>query len=124
MNHFKLNLTLFTLFVFSLTGCYYDVEEELYPNPSACDTSNVTYSLSVAPIISSNCYVCHSSAAAQGGVILEGYNAIKGFVDAGSLLGVIRHDAGYSPMPQGGAKLSSCNIATIEKWVSDGAPNN
>ena len=107
------------------SGCYYDVEEELYPSTGQmCDTSAVTYSLSVEPIISSNCYVCHSAAAAQGGVILDDYNSLKAYADAGTLLGVLRHESGFSPMPQGGSKLSTCTIAVIEKWVNDGSPNN
>jgi len=105
-------------------GCYYDVEEELYPPIIGCDTANVTFSLDVEPVLSSNCYVCHSAGAAQGGVVLDDYTSVKGFADSGSLLGAVRHDAGYSAMPQGGSKLSTCTIAAIEKWVSDGAPNN
>ncbi|MBX2928728.1 MAG: hypothetical protein KF852_12910 [Saprospiraceae bacterium] len=103
-------------------GCYYDVEEELYP--SNCDTDIVTYSGVIAPIISTNCLVCHSTAANLGGVRLEGYNAIKIWVDNGRIAGAINHQSGFSPMPQNAPKLSSCNISKIEKWISDGAPNN
>lgn len=117
-------LSLFFTSSMFFTGCYYDVEEELYPSGQSCDTSAVTYSLGVEPIINSNCYVCHSAAAAQGGVILDDYNALKGYADSGTLLGVIRHESGFSPMPQGGSKLSNCNIAVIEKWINDGSPNN
>ncbi len=103
-------------------GCYYDSEEDLYPGN--CDTANVSYSGDVVPIVNGNCQVCHSTAAALGGVRLEGYDAIKIWVNNGRLLGAIRHEQGFSAMPQNAAKLSACNIAKIEKWIADGAPNN
>jgi hypothetical protein len=43
---------------------------------------------------------------------------------SGKLLGTINHAAGFSPMPKGGAKLSSCRIATIKKWIDAGMLNN
>ena len=108
-----------------LSGCYYDVEEELYPaNDNSCDTADVTYSLTVKPIINDNCIVCHSQASQQGSVVLETYNDIQVYASSGQLLGAIKHQPGYSPMPQGGAKLSDCNILKIEKWVLSGIPNN
>lgn len=118
--YFKI-LIFLTFFV--LPGCYYDIEEELYGS-SVCDTSAVTYSLSVKPIIDASCNSCHSTASAQGGIILDSHSALKGYADSGQLLGVIRHESGYSPMPKGGSKLSDCNIVTIEKWVAAGSPNN
>ena len=107
-----------------IQSCYYDVEEELYPSNVACDTLNVTYNNSVKSIIDANCNVCHSQSAAQGGVVLDTYSTLKGFGVSGALLGVIRHESGYSPMPKGGAKLNDCNIAKIEKWVASDYPEN
>ena len=111
----------------TISGCYYDVEEELYPSSSNCDTSAVTYSGFVKTTMESFCYVCHSQTAGPssgGGIVLEGYNEIKAYVDNGKLLGAIRHDQGFSPMPKSGSKLSDCTISRIEAWVNAGAPNN
>jgi len=106
-------------------GCYYDVEEELYPaNTTSCDTSNVTYNNSVKSIIDANCNVCHSQASAQGGVVLDTYTTLKDFGISGALLGSIRHETGYSAMPKDGNKLNDCNIAKIEKWVATAYPEN
>jgi len=105
-----------------LAGCYYDNEEDLYP--SNCNTDSVTYSGDVAPIISTNCLVCHSTAANLGNVRLEGYTALKTYVTNGKLLGAIKHQSGFSAMPQNAPKLSACNIAKIQKWVDDGALDN
>jgi len=118
--------TAFVAGIFTITGCYYDVEEELYPSGglSGCDTSNVTFSQVIAPVINTNCVSCHSQSLAQGNVNLEGFNNVKTYADNGLLLAVIRHEQGVTPMPQNGNKLSDCTISKIEKWVSEGSPDN
>lgn len=117
-----LGILLITLSVsLLLQGCYYDVEEELYPE--VCDLSQVTYTLSVKPILDSYCTGCHSTANAQGGVILDSYLKVKQVVDSRNLLGAIKHTSPF-PMPKGLSKLSNCKISTIEKWVNEGALNN
>jgi len=107
-----------------LSSCYYDKEDDLYPQVAACDTTNVTFANNVFPVINSNCTACHSGAAPSGNIRLENYNHISTAANNGSLLGVIRHEPGWSPMPKGGGKLNDCNIAEIETWVNQGAPNN
>lgn len=121
-NKMKRLIALSILTSLFLAGCYYDNEEDLYP--SNCNTDSVTYSADVADIISINCLVCHSTAANLGNVRLEGYAALKTYVDNGKLVGAIKHQSGFSAMPQNAPKLSSCNIAKIEKWVADGALDN
>ncbi|VAW30002.1 hypothetical protein MNBD_BACTEROID07-453, partial [hydrothermal vent metagenome] len=59
-----------------------------------------------------------------GNIALENYNDVVAVAKNGKLLGSIRFDAGFVPMPQGSAKLSNCDIAKIGKWVKDGTPNN
>ena len=103
-------------------GCYYDNEEDLYP--SNCNTDNVSYATDIAPVVGVNCLVCHSTAANLGGVRLEGYDAIKVWINNGRLIGAVRRDPGFSPMPQNAPKLSACFIAKLEKWIADGAQNN
>ncbi len=106
-----------------LNACYYDVEEELYPD-TECTTDNMSYNDDILPIIQLNCYACHDQRNQLAGVILEGHAALKTYVDNGKLLGVIRHDPGFPPMPNGAPKLRSCDIEKIESWVNDGAMNN
>lgn len=110
--------------LFSAAGCYYDNEEELYPSGGNCTTDNMSYSQDILPILQSNCYVCHSAAARQGNIVLEGHAALLQRVNSGQLLGAIKHQPGFSPMPQGQPQLSDCIIAKIESWVTDGALNN
>jgi Planctomycete cytochrome C len=109
--------------IISFPGCYYDKEEILFPQ-TACDVSNVTFSRSVVPILSANCYSCHGGNTPSGGIQLDTYTGVKLQADNGKLFGSISHAAGFSPMPKNAGSLSSCNITQIKKWVDAGAPNN
>ncbi|RNI22701.1 hypothetical protein [Rufibacter latericius] len=123
-------LLIFTFSVALFSACKDDKEEEITPNnpnnpqPQQCDTNSVTYSSTISGIISTNCLACHSAAKAEGGMILDTYARVKAVADNGKLIGVITHAPGFKPMPNGGPKLSDCNIAKIKKWVDAGAPNN
>lgn len=91
----------------------------------ACDTTNVTYTNSVKPIINTYCSNgCHTSGSPDGGYNLSGHAGLASAANDGSLVGSITHDGNYSDMPKGGNKISACNIAIIQKWVEAGAPNN
>ncbi len=107
-----------------LQSCYYDNEEDLYPSPPACDTTNITYSATVWPIISESCTSCHSGSGAGGGVLLTNHAEVADACNNGRLLGAIRHESGYSPMPKAQAKMSDCDIKKIELWVANGTPDN
>lgn len=103
-------------------SCRYDNEEDLYPN--GCDTSNVTYSSTVTPILATYCNSCHNPNFPSDGVIVSTYAGLKEVVNDGRFWGSINHEAGYDPMPQGGDKLPDCDLQKIRKWIDDGALNN
>lgn len=89
-----------------------------------CDSTRFTYSGVVQPLITQQCRGCHNSATSSGGVNLDNYAGVKAVAADGRLQGVINHSPGYPPMPQGGQKLSSCQIMQVEKWLASGASNN
>ncbi|MBE0650942.1 MAG: hypothetical protein IH595_08865 [Bacteroidales bacterium] len=89
-----------------------------------CDTSSVSFSGSVQPILQKYCIGCHSGSNPSGGINMTNMTSLMVVVNNGSLMGSIRQDAGYNPMPLGGAKLSSCEIATIGIWVNDTTGGN
>lgn len=91
---------------------------------NACDTTTVSFSSSIKPIITAKCQGCHSSSAAQGGIDYSTYNGVKAKIDDGRLWGAINHMTGYSPMPKNGTKLTACEIAKFRIWINAGAPNN
>jgi hypothetical protein len=117
---------IFFLLTFILFSCAYHNEEELYSNEeiNPCDTVTVTYTLDVLPVLQSNCYSCHDQSVASGGVILVGYNQAKAIAQSGRLLGAISHSPGFAPMPKDGAKLPSCDITKISRWIDAGMPEN
>jgi uncharacterized membrane protein len=121
-------LTLFLiLFVGTLSNCYYDSEEKLYPVLStSCDLENVTFSATIKPILQASCYSCHSNSNyvnSGSGIKLENYEDVK--IQASSrMMGAIKHDPGYVPMPLNGGKLPDCEINKIQRWIDNGMPNN
>ncbi len=114
----------------TLNSCYFDNAEQLYPNGTApCDTSNVTYSNSVLPVINQYCISCHGGSFPQGNIFLDNYTniALHANIPAGqpgSLYGAISHNSGNFPMPQGGNQLSACIQRKIKIWIDAGAPEN
>jgi len=93
--------------LFLLNSCVSNVEEELYP-PDTCDTTQVTYSGTIAPIIELNCFACHEGEQSLSGIPLNGYGHLKAMVDAGRVIGALRHLEGFSPMPQNASSLPEC----------------
>lgn len=86
-----------------------------------CDPSGVSFTNNVSSILSANgCTGCHSG----GSIILNTYAGVKTVADDGRLLGSIKHESGYRAMPDGGGKMDSCDIATIEVWINEGANDN
>jgi hypothetical protein len=116
------------LIILSLSGIFYTWqgcknynEEDLYPN-GPCDTTNVTYTASIKPILSANCYICHSTDIATAGIILDDSLQVANIARSGLLFNVVNHTAGYPQMPKDQPQLSSCNILKIRIWTDKGAP--
>jgi hypothetical protein len=115
---------------FLVYNCMYDNEEELYPDIDSgekCDTLNISLSNSIKPILSNNCYSCHSnsnSGTFGAGINLETYSGLVEMVNRGRLIGAITHSPGFIAMPQGGTKLDDCSISKIRAWINGGALNN
>lgn len=108
-----------------MQACYYDNETVLYQTGSgiACDTTNVTYTSTIVPIMSANCNSCHTSLSGNG-VITSDYTNLKVIVTNGKLVKSVNWSAGAISMPLGGQKMSSCNLAKINKWINNGTLNN
>jgi len=109
--------------ILSTSGCYYDKEEILFPQ-SVCDTTKITYSNSVLPVILSNCVVCHGGNTPSAGIKLDTYAGIKSQADNGRLWGAVSQSLSFSPMPKNATKLNTCNLTKIKKWLDAGALNN
>jgi mono/diheme cytochrome c family protein len=105
-------------------GCSYSHGD---PAP-ACDaaTQTITYSGVISPIFDAHCRECHGSSVAStlgGGNDFGSYANINRYPSA-NLLGCIKQEPGFDPMPKGRPKLSDCDIERIERWMNAGKPNN
>lgn len=94
-------------------------------NAGVCDTTAVSYSGFIAPLLANTCVGCHSGGAPSGGISLNTHAGVQAVALNGRLVGAVTWATGYKPMPFGAAsKLPSCTIDKIKAWVNDGAPNN
>lgn len=106
-------------------GCYWDNEETLYPSLSGCDTTSVSFSEDIVPMLKTHCYACHSNENApafSNGLALEDHGDVAAHTT--SIAGAINHSTGYLSMPQGAGKLDPCLISKFEAWSEDGSPDN
>jgi hypothetical protein len=120
MNISRVIVFLVVIILFVATSCAY-IKKDLVQIPCTIADS-VTYTKDIAPIIQTNCFQCHSGPSNISGILLETYTELKFYADNGYLYGNISHSPGYIPMPDGGAKLSDCTIATVKKWIDTGTP--
>jgi hypothetical protein len=123
MKRLFLSLTTIIIFLFFFVSCYYDNEEALYPTISnACDTSNVTFSVTITTILSNNCYSCHSNGNSSfgGGIRLQNISDVM--TNSARVVASIKQTGSF-PMPPGG-KLGSCSITQFDIWIRNGMPNN
>lgn len=109
--------------LFLWVGCTKSNEEELFAG-SVCETENVSYQAEIVPIMQNNCLVCHSTAAGLGNIRLQRYTDLISYIPGGVLMGSIRHDSGFKPMPQNGSRINDCDIEKLEAWIESGFPEN
>ena len=118
-------LTLFLTGIFVFQACYFDKEEILYPSSgNDCDTSNVTYSGTVASIMEVSCNGCHGGSDPFAGIRTDNYEDLKITVENGRFWGAINHDPQYSAMPKDRPQLSDCSLLQIQIWIDKGALND
>jgi len=117
-----LGIVLILLFGTSISSCYYDNEEELYPYGNLnCDTlTNITYTNSIQAIANTNCAIsgCHTGVNPTGGIVLETYQQMKSIADDGKLGNRVLVQQNMPPS----GPLSTCDLEAIQVWINNGAP--
>jgi len=126
LKYFKIALILIA--ISSFTACYYDKKDQVYPQVvvAACDTTNVSYSVTVTNILNANCNNCHGASANSlgAGIVLNTYASVKPYITNGRLVNSILQNGNASPMPKNMAKMDVCSINKIIVWANKGAINN
>ena len=88
---------------------------------TTCDNANVSYEGQIKNLFASCAIVgCHNAGSLEGS--LANYQDAKTFPKMTRMLGALRGQVGFLPMPQGGTKLNECDISKIEKWINLGFP--
>lgn len=110
-------ILLFAIVAFSLSSCYYDSREELYPeNPNECKTTGLTYIADTEAIFANSCAIsgCHES----GGQTptLETYVQVTASIDRIEQRALVEKS-----MPPAGP-LGSCDQSQLTQWIADGYP--
>ncbi len=115
------------MIVTSVSSCYYDNYEDLYSEiGTGCDTTALSYSAEIAPLLSARCATsgCHDAQSMQSGLNLSNYADASIIALDGRLLARTLLPTGSGgAMPPSGA-LDPCSLDHLEQWVSQGAPNN
>jgi len=117
--------------ILTQSACTFKNEEETYG--AGCDTTNVTLSATIRPILEQRCYACHSVANANtlgAGLDFQTYSSIKQFLDGSAdvFISAIRQEEvngiTASSMPKAEPRISTCEILKLEKWIANGYPDN
>ncbi|TXI82618.1 MAG: hypothetical protein E6Q44_01390 [Flavobacteriales bacterium] len=91
---------------------------------AACDTVNVTYTATIAPLVAQRCGGCHGGGSPQGGLHLGSWDVLNSVAMDGRLAAAIQHLPGVAAMPPYTTPLPDCRIRQFLIWIEDGAPNN
>lgn len=102
------------------SGCYYDVEAELYPDTCAVPDV-VSWTTDIQPVINASCATsgCHVTGGTGPGN-MESYEGVKAKVDDGEFQIRVLQEQNMPPSES----LSNCTLQIIQAWVDAGAPQN
>ena len=120
-------LLLIVGFSLAIASCERDKSADPVDVFCADPIENPSYSDHIVPIMDLYCYECHdneNNVSLADGWDLEDHADIFPLAKDGTLLGCVRHDPGFTPMPLDGDRIPLCDILTFENWIMNGAPNN
>jgi uncharacterized membrane protein len=109
------------LIITSLSSCYNDKEELLYPPiQNECDNVNSSFAYDIYPIILNKCSIsgCHNSSDIAANVVLETYEQVSGYS------GIIYQVCITTQSMPIGDRLTQSEIKSLKCWLLSGSPNN
>jgi uncharacterized membrane protein len=92
-------------------------------NDVVCETTTVTFTGHIQPLINQKCVNCHRGNTPSGGVNLSTFEGVETVALNGRLMGAITHAPGFTAMPFGGQQLADCQVEMIRIWIDNGAIN-
>lgn len=102
-----------------ITSCRRDKVLVESIDPADC-IETVSYTQDIQPMLDINCSTsgCHNSNTGAAGYVLETHAQVE--EHAQIILSVIRHQSGFSAMPQGAPKLNDSIIKQFKCWIDQG----
>jgi len=86
-----------------------------------CVIEDITYTNTMEGLFAGCTFSgCHDGNSINGS--LASYDDAKLFVGFGRIVGALKHEAGFTPMPSGRAMWDDCMIMQLETWIADGTP--
>lgn len=118
-----------------LLVCVVSLAAVLPPSCLAADPSNRQFEFfesRIRPVLVAQCYECHNSETAEGGLAVDHRQALLAGGENGAvivpgnpqesrLLAILRHEIEGLEMPQGAPKLDDRTVADFERWIANGA---
>ena len=111
-----INVTLLLFITFY--GCEKNVEEDHEDDTVDCSTVESYYDEQIAPILSSNCTVCHSGSTPTGDLSLDSYASVYSAIKSGNVLDRVNRNSSGDDllMPQYGQKLSQPDLDILQTF--------
>ncbi len=108
-----------------VVACKKDQAPIVNPIPEGDCVEVVSFSQTVQPLIEQGCATtgCHDMQTHESGFDFSGYQNISLLMEP-TIIGSIRHDPGFAPMPFGAPKFDDTSIQKIECWIAQGKLNN
>jgi hypothetical protein len=114
---------IFVFVALGLAACVWESVEDIAPQSFLeCDTSRVTFSRDIQPILARRCFGCHQGFGDPTYEFTD-FTAFQAMALNNKLLPAINQTSSR-PMPKGQIKIPQCEIAKITSWVNAGAKNN
>ncbi|MBS0209550.1 MAG: PSD1 domain-containing protein [Planctomycetes bacterium] len=115
----------------ALAICFYGTSHASAAEPTAAGVE--FFEKSVRPILVQHCYECHAGREANGGLLLDSRDGVMKGGDSGPalvagdpeksrLIEAVRYKNPDLQMPPQN-RLSAAEVATLERWVKEGAPD-
>lgn len=90
-------------------------------NEPGPEPESAVFNNDVKDIMQNSCITCHGGPAPSAGIDLNAYSTVRQYAEFGNL--VQRMNSTTSPMPPSGI-LPQEKRSIIDKWVTDGFPEN
>jgi hypothetical protein len=89
---------------------------------ASCDTTHISYSTCIQPLLKAYCIRCHAKGNTSGGLALDDYATVKLVAQSADLWGCVEHQDGYPSMPPQKQKIDTAALYILRKWMEAGEP--